>query len=78
MTESEQIAAFLATRGVTRVAAGVATLGHLSRRDWRKAVRDPAGVASLTQAAIDARYVTVDDRGREWTRNGLGEVISVE
>lgn len=65
MTDQEQIAAFIASRGVTRVAAGEATY---DRRTMYKAVRGDNDL-------IRERHVVVDHCGRERVRNGLGEWI---
>lgn len=77
MTDAEQIAQFLATRGATKISAGESTLGHMTARDWRAAHRHPGGVSGLRaeqeNALIDQRIV----RGNV-IYNGLGEVIAIE
>jgi hypothetical protein len=65
MTDQEQIAAFLAKKGATRIPAGERTMDY---RQMRAAVRGE-------QALIDERHVVVDHCGREHVRNGLGEWI---
>lgn len=71
MTDQEKIAAFLATKGATRVAPGESVLNY-SNRDWRAAVR---GERSDNDRIME-RHVTVDATGREFVTNGLGERIS--
>ena len=82
MTEAEQIAAFIARKGVTRVATGASALGDMTARDWAKAARSTTRINAATriddeqQRLIDERYVVVDHLGRERVRNGLGEWIA--
>ena len=71
MTEQEQIAAFIARKGVTKVAEGEAALGHWSRQDWRSAARGER----TTDDLIRERHVVVIN-GREYVSNGLGERIA--
>lgn len=71
MSDKAQIAAFLASRGVTRVEPGVSTLNY-TRRDWRAAVRGEKTEADL----ISERRVAMDHAGREHVTNGLGERIA--
>ena len=66
MTESEQITAFLAARGATKIAAGVSQTGY-TKRDWRHKVRGEP----TEQELIDQRIVVGDH-----VRNGLGEWIA--
>ena len=72
MTEAEQIAAFIARKGVSKVAEGEAALGHWSRRDWRKAAR---GEPTCDELIRERRLAAVDHAGREFWVNGLGERI---
>lgn len=77
-TDVDAIAAFIAKRGVTKLAQGESTLGHMTGRDWAKAARDTVTVqarrqARDEQAMIDARYYVTDSAGVEHCRNGLGE-----
>ena len=66
------IAAFLASRGATKIPQGAANLGHVTGRDWHRAAR---GEAVAMQTEIDRRrYVTGAD-GVEHCQNGLGEWI---
>ena len=77
MNEKDQIAAFIASRGITRIAAGEASMGHVTSREWQLAARDTMTIQSRTeQARIDERHVTIDGTGREYVTNGLGERIS--
>jgi hypothetical protein len=69
MTEAEQIAAFIARRGVTRVPEGTATL---TERQLYRAVRGEP----TTDDLIRQRQVVIDHAGREHVRNGLGEWIA--
>ena len=75
MTDAEQIAAFIAKRGITQIPAGGGTLTHLTTRDWRKVVRGemPATIDPTTR-----RIVHEDGKGREYVTNGLGELIYVD
>lgn len=69
MTEAQQIADFIARRGVTRVAQGERTV---SSRDMYAKVR-----GELTDNELIAqRRVTVGANGREYVTNGLGERIA--
>jgi len=75
-TDDAAIAAFIAARGVTRVPAGQATLGHMTSRDWARANRDTVTVqARSEQQMIDERHYVVGADGVEHCRNGLGEWI---
>lgn len=66
MTEQDQIAAFVARRGVTRVAEGVRiTTG----RGLYAAVRGD-------NALIEERHVVYDHLGQIHVRNSLGEWIA--
>ena len=80
MNDNDKIAEFIASRGVTRVAAGQSTLNY-DRRDWRAAVRG--------EAPTSAQHVKTDDEliqeihvrmvnGREYFYNGLGEPIAYD
>lgn len=71
MTEAEQIAQFMATRGVTRVAEADRSLPDTSR-DWVRRVRGEP----TTDDLIRQRHVTIGGNGREYVKNGLGERIS--
>lgn len=72
MTDSEQIAAFLATKGATKVAEGEGTKNHWRGRDWARAARGEP----TTDDLIRQRRVVVDHVGRERVQNGLGEWIA--
>lgn len=73
-SDAAAIAAFIAKRGVTKIPAGAAALGHMTSRDWHKANRDTATVQARTeQDAINDRYYITDNAGVEHCRNGLGE-----
>ncbi len=74
MTEAEQIAAFLAAKGATKIPTGANVLGDMTSRDWAKAVRST--VKLNARDPISERHVVVDHIGREHVRNGLGEWIS--
>ena len=79
MTESEQIAAFIAARGVTRVETGANKLGDMTARDWSKAARSTRRINAdmrSENAAIAERHIIIDHLGREHVRNGLGEWLS--
>jgi hypothetical protein len=79
LTDQEQIAAFIARKGVTLVQAGVGACNHMTAHDWRKAARSTTRVspaADTEQRLIDQRHVVVDHLGREHVRNGLGEWLS--
>ena len=69
------IAAFMATRGVTRVAEGAAAL-PTDHRFWRDAVRAPRPV--FVDPTIVRRVAAVDALGREYLVNGLGEWVATE
>ena len=66
MTDAEQIAAFLAKKGATRIPEGERTMDY---RQMRAAVRGE-------QALIDERHVVIGANGVEHVRNGLGEWIA--
>ena len=77
-TDAAQIAAFLASRGVTRVAEGAASL-PTDRRFWRDAVRAPRGAEEvLPDPTKIIRVAAIDSFGREYLVNGLGEWIATE
>jgi len=68
--DADMIAAFMAKRGVTKIAAGEAAM---TERDMHKAVRSEHRVNAL----INQRHVAaVDHLGREFVVNGLGERIN--
>ncbi len=70
MTDQEQIAAFIARKGVTRIAAGESS--GISNRAWRAAAR-----GELTDNDLIAkRVVRYDARGVAHVQNGLGEWIA--
>jgi hypothetical protein len=73
MTDSEQIAAFIASRGVTRVPSGESTL-NLSNPDWRRVVREPRVTEN---ARINERHLRIIN-GREHVTNGIGEIVYSE
>lgn len=70
MTEQEQIAAFLATRGVRKLPASASS--GLTSRDWSFKIRGEKTDDEL----IAERHVTIGHGGREFVTNGLGERIS--
>jgi hypothetical protein len=70
MSDAEQIAAFIASKGVTRVGEG--ETNGMRNRDWRKAVRGGPTEGDL----INQRRVVIDHTGREFVQNGLGEWIA--
>jgi hypothetical protein len=80
MTEEEQIKAFIAKRGVTKVPAGTGALNHFTAKDWNKVIRTPGGLKAVEaeeeQRLIDERHVTIGHDGRMYVKNGLGERIS--
>ena len=77
MTDAEQIAAFIAAKGVTRVPEGEGTLNHVSARDWHKAIRSDARLnGSETARLIAERHYVTDHLGRVRVCNGLGEWIA--
>ena len=49
MTEQERIAAFIAERGITKIAEGEAALSHMTARDWHKAARDTITIQAILQ-----------------------------
>lgn len=69
MTDAEQIAAFIAARGVTRVAAGEATMDH---RAMYRAVRGHTDNDLINQRRV------VRSNGRDYVYNGLGEAVGIE
>lgn len=71
-SDTDAIAAFLASRGVTRVAEGVAALNH-SSRDWRKVVR---GEPTQNELIASRHLAAVDAAGNEYWVNGLGERLT--
>ena len=44
MTEDEQIAEFIRTRGVDRRKLGERALGHMRERDWQSIAQGEAGI----------------------------------
>ena len=71
MTEQERIAAFIAERGITKIAEGEATLSHMTARDWHKAAQDTITIqARQENTLIDQRI----DYGTHVV-NGLGEAV---
>lgn len=80
MTDQELIAAFIASRGVTRVAAGETALNY-SPRDWHAVNRGNAPTSAghtLTENELIAQRHVRTVNGREHVTNGLGEVIYSE
>lgn len=79
MTDQEQIKAFLASRGVTRIAEGVATT---TPREIYRAARAGEKARTIeeieTDKLIRQRRVTYDHLGRAVITNGLGEIIGRE
>jgi hypothetical protein len=73
MTDQELIAQFVASRGVTRVEAGVRTI---TEREFYQTRRNDRKVVSDEQRLINERHEVVDHRGVTRVRNGLGEWIS--
>ena len=69
------IAAWIATRGVTRVAAGEHAL-PTDRRFWHAAVRGE--VAPAIDPTQERRVVAIDAYDREVVVNGLGEWVYTE
>ena len=63
------IAAFLARKGVTKIAEGVRAMS--AREVWERTQGD-----RFEQRRIDERHVIIGADGREHVRNGLGEWIS--
>ena len=79
MTEREQIEAFIAERGVTRVPAGANALGDMTARDWARAARSTTRISAEsreTDRLIRERHTVIDHLGRVRVRNGLGEWIA--
>ncbi len=72
MTDAEKIAAFIATRGVQKISAGVSGVDY-TNEDWRDVVR---GNPTTDQLIAQRRIVAIDAAGRELIVNGLGEAIS--
>lgn len=70
--DSAAIAAFIAARGVTRVAEGERALSD-NRGDWRARVRGETTPDDLIEQRCLA---AVDAAGREYWVNGLGERLS--
>jgi hypothetical protein len=77
MTDAEQIAAFIAARGVTKCATGDSAL-NLSAKEWRAAARSPERVRPLSEEdkLIQERHTVVDHLGRVRVCNGLGEWVA--
>ena len=73
MTDQEKIAQFIASRGVKKIPAGQATLGHLTRADWRNVVR---GEPTEQDLINQRRVIRTGIDGKEYVQNGLGEWIS--
>jgi hypothetical protein len=71
MSEQEQIAAFIASRGVTRIAEGAGN-GY-TRRDWHAMVR---GDVAPRDAIGERHLVVVDAAGKEFWMNGIGERLT--
>jgi hypothetical protein len=71
MTDAEKIAAFLATKGVTRLPEGQAALGHMRSKDWCAASKLAGGVAELEAARTQQRIVVGG-----YVKNDLGEWIA--
>jgi hypothetical protein len=73
MNETDQIAAFIARKGITRVAEG--TSNGMSRRDWYDTVRAPKAAKPM---AHDIRIVkAIDHLGRSVIVNGDGELVAI-
>lgn len=73
MTTDEQIAAFLAKRGATRIAEGTATM---STREWQYAVRGEQSPVRAPREDDERVTVVTDHLGREHMRNAHGEWLS--
>lgn len=78
MTDAEMIAAYLATKGATKIDTG-ATAG-LTDKQWHKVNRlgKRVNLAEIAAPPLDQSSVTVDALGREWRTNADGEVVSCE
>ena len=76
-TTDADIAAFIAARGVTRVAEGERSLPN-DRRFWRAAVRGELPKTIDVDPTQVRRVVAIDAYDREVIVNGLGEWIATE
>jgi hypothetical protein len=69
MSDAEQIAAFLATRGATKVAEGECAMDH---RAMYRAVR-----GERSDPTQERHLRAIDHMGRELWVNGLGEPVCI-
>lgn len=88
--DADAIAAFLAKKGATKIAAGKSAL-NLTRRQWGDVLRHPDGYKGVQsdaeqrlidqrrvlteQRLIDERHIVTLNDGTEVVINGLGEAL---